>query len=133
MNLSSRASPSSSSITRSSSLGLPPAEYDSAMYWHLHGVVSCHFNRAEEASRSYRESLRLAPSVPETGQALHALGKVDEEKQLEEEEHAGQRLRASNRPVDRVVSGARVRGETRVRSRPQAHPCAVSALYFRRV
>ena len=54
----------------------PAAEYDSAMYWHIHGVVSCHFNRAEEASRSYRESLRLAPSVPETGQALHALGKV---------------------------------------------------------
>lgn len=54
----------------------PAAEYDSAMYWHIHGVVSCHWNRAEEASRSYRESLRLAPSVPETASVLHALGKV---------------------------------------------------------
>ena len=54
----------------------PPAEVGSSLYWQLHGVVSCHFNRPEEASRSYREALRLAPDVPEVPVTLHALGKV---------------------------------------------------------
>ena len=54
----------------------PHAEVGSSLYWQLHGVVSCHFNRPEEASRSYREALRLAPDVPEVPVTLHALGKV---------------------------------------------------------
>ena len=54
----------------------PPAEVGSSLYWQLHGVVSCHFNRPEEATRSYREALRLAPDVPEVPVTLHALGKV---------------------------------------------------------
>ena len=54
----------------------PHAERGSSLYWQLHGVVSCHFNRAEEASRSYREALRLAPESPEAPVTLHALGKV---------------------------------------------------------
>ena len=54
----------------------PAAERGSSLYWQLHGVVSCHFNRPDEASRSYRESLRLAPDSPEAPVTLHALGKV---------------------------------------------------------
>ena len=54
----------------------PVAEPGTSLYWRLHGVVACHFNRAEEASRSYREALQLAPESLEAPSILHALGKV---------------------------------------------------------
>ena len=68
----------------------PPSERGSSLYWQLHGVVSCHFNRPEEASRSYREALRLAPGSKRLGPGF---GQLALRALLPPPEHAAGRLK----------------------------------------